>query len=134
MNLKRVAMLVGGLMCVVAMGCGSHVVPGSGNRQPTDPHKVMVYTDQPKKYEDLGKVEVPVGGDVKWDSQGDATAGFDKLRAEAAARGENGILLRKDIPETVLVTAGDRGTFYSVPVRTGTPKVAVAEAIYVIEK
>jgi hypothetical protein len=116
-----------------AGGCGSHVVQPSGARAATDPKDVMIYTKEPKKYEELGSVEVPVGGDVKWDRNGDATPGFEKLKAAAAARGANGILLKVGGNDVESVVAGYRGKFYPVPVRRGTPSVAVVPAIYVIE-
>jgi hypothetical protein len=118
---------------VALSGC-SHVVPSSGPRSPTTPAQVSIYDKEPKKYEQLGSVEVPVGGDVRWDERGDATAGFEKLKTVAAARGANGILLLPTENEKLKVLAGYRGTYYQVPIREGKPNVAVAQAIYVIEK
>jgi hypothetical protein len=114
-------------------GCGSHVVPSSGARSPTNAAAVSIYDKEPGKYEDLGTVSVPVGGDVRWDARGDATPGYEKLKAAAAARGANGILLKSTSEDTMLVLAGYRGTFYQVPVRMGDPKMAVVQAIYVLE-
>ena len=120
-------------LVVLGVACSPKVVPSSGTRPPTDAKDVMIYTKEPKKYEQLGDVEVPVGGDVKWDRNGDATAGFEKLKAAAAARGANGILLKVGGSDVESVVAGYRGKFYPVPVRRGTPSVAVVPAIYVIE-
>lgn len=118
-----------------AAGCASEVVPSpAGGRKPTQPSEVKVYQSQPKKYELLGTVEVPVGGDVRWDEHGDATPGFEKLRAEAASHGANGLLLTVDGANTATVTAGYKGTFYQVPVRTGQPSTAMARAIYVLKE
>ena len=103
---------------LVVAGCESEVVPSKGNREPTNPAEVKIYQEKPKKYEDLGSVEVPVGGDVKWDEKGDATAGFDRLKSQAAQRGANGVLLMTDEPSTAMVTAGTGGKYYRVPVRT----------------
>jgi hypothetical protein len=120
------------VLTTVLTGC-SHVVPSSGPRSPTTPAQVSIYDKEPKKYEQLGTVEVPVGGDVRWDARGDATPGYEKLKTAAAARGANGILLLPTENEKLKVLAGYRGTFYQVPIREGTPNIAVAQAIYVIE-
>jgi hypothetical protein len=117
-----------------AGGCASEVVPSpAGGRKPTQPSEVKVYQSQPHKYELLGTVEVPVGGDVRWDEHGDATPGFEKLRAEAASHGANGLLLSVE-GNTAVVTAGYKGTFYQVPVRMGQPSTAMARAIYVLKE
>jgi hypothetical protein len=92
------------------------VVPSSGPRPPTNPKDVAIYPKEPKKYEKLGVVEVPVGGDVRWDEKGESTAGFEKLKAGAAARGANGILLTSPTADSKqFVVAGYKGTFYQVP-------------------
>ena len=121
------------LVLVVGGGCSPEVVPSSGTRPPTDPKDVVIYQKEPQKYEELGVVEVPVGGDVRWDEKGESTPGFEKLKAGAAARGANGILLTRPSPDMGLVLAGYKGTFYQVPVRAGNPKVVAVKAIYVIE-
>jgi hypothetical protein len=127
-----VAVFIG--LVVVGSGCASEVVPSSGARPPTNPSTVNIYPKEPKKYEKLGVVEVPVGGDVRWDEKGEATAGFEKLKAGAAAVGANGILLNPPpAPGMPSVVAGYKGTFYQVPYRMGTPKVVSVQAIYVIE-
>jgi hypothetical protein len=128
----RVLLLVAALG--IAAGCSSEIVPSpAGGRKPTQPSEVKVYQSQPKKYELLGTVEVPVGGDVRWDEHGDATPGFEKLRAEAASHGANGLLLSVE-GNTATVVAGYKGTFYHVPVRTGQPSTAMARAIYVLKE
>jgi hypothetical protein len=114
-------------------GCGSHVVPSTGPRPPSNPALVAIYDKEPKQYEELGSVEVPIGGDVRWDARGDATVGYERLKSAAAARGANGILLLPTDQEKLKVLAGYRGTYYQVPIRDGTPKTAVARAIYVVE-
>jgi hypothetical protein len=114
-------------------GCSSEVRQPSGARPPTDPRDVAIYPKQPKKYEDLGTVEVPIGGDVRWDARGDATPGFEKLKAAAAAKGANGILLAGPKPDMPRVLAGYKGTFYQVPLHEGTPRSVMVQAIYVLE-
>jgi len=119
---------------VLLAGCESEVVPSKGSRPPTSPAEVKVYQDPPKKYEILSTIEVPVGGDVRWDEKGDAAPGFEKLKSKAAAVGANGILLAADNPSTPLVVAGYNGTFYRVPLRSGNPSVGMAKAIYVLKE
>ena len=115
-------------------GCSSEVRQPSGARPPTDPRDVAIYAKEPKKYEDLGFVEVPVGGDVRWDAGGDATPGFEKLKAAAAAKGANGILMAGPTPDMPRVLAGYKGTFYQVPLREESPRSVVVKAIYVNER
>ena len=123
-------------LVVVASGCAKpEVVPSSGPRSPTNANAVDIYPKEPKKYERLGIVAVPIGGDVKWNERGEATAGFDKLKAGAAAVGANGILLSPPPSEGMgSVLASYHGTFYQVPVRMGNPKAVAVQAIYVIER
>jgi hypothetical protein len=132
---QLIAALLSITICVISpAGCGSQVVPSTASHPPTDPSQVKIYPKQPKKYEVLGLVEVPVGGDVRWDNRGDANAGFEKLRAGAAARGANGLLMSDGAGNANMVLAGYRGTFYQVPIKLGTPNIAVAQAIYVLEE
>src|SRR5687767_12486072 len=121
-------------LAVIVTGCASEVVPSSGPRPPTDPSSVTIYQKEPQRYEILGPVAVPVGGDVRWDNRGDAAAGFDRLKSQAAAIGANGILLVGDDPQMTKVLAGYKGAYYQVPVRPGKPDAAVARAIYVLKE
>lgn len=115
-------------------GCAPEVVPASGPRPALSPSVVKIYQTAPRKYEKHGLVEVPVTGEVRWDANGSATAGFERLKAQAANKGANGILLTIEPKDfTVMVTASHNGTFYQVPVREN-PRTAVAEAIFVIEE
>jgi hypothetical protein len=71
---------------------------------------------------------------VKWDERGNADLGFDRLLADAAKLGANGLLMAADPgPDAKLVLAGYHGVFYQLPLR-GTPPTAVAQAIYVISE
>lgn len=117
----------------VVGGCSSEVRQPSGARTPTDPRDVAIYAKEPKKYEDLGVVEVPIGGDVRWDARGDATPGFEKLKAAAADKGANGILLVGPAPDMPRVLAGYKGTFYQVPLHEQPPRSVMVKAIYVLK-
>jgi hypothetical protein len=118
---------------VLLAGCQSEVVPSTGAHPPTDPQTVKIYQSAPQKYEKLGVIMIPVGGDVKWDEKGDANLGFRMFREKAAAQGANGVLLAVDPGMSdAKVTAGDSGKYYSVPFQA-TSKQAVAQAIFVIK-
>jgi len=121
------------LLIVALSGCGSTVMPPTSH-DPTSPDQVKIYQKAPNKYEGLGTVTVPIGADVRWDEKGDADAGFQKLRAAAAERGANGLLLTApDGATNAVVTAGYKGTYYQVPVQMN-PKGAVAQAIWVVKE
>ena len=135
--MNRVVVMIGCLVfCQLLSGCtSSKAVPASGPRTPTTPDQVTIYPKPPdSKYEVLGTVTVPVGGDVKWDERGESTAGFDRLKAQAASLGANGLLLELDeAAYDVVATVGYRGTYYAVPMKKN-PKAAMATAIYVLPK
>jgi hypothetical protein len=134
-SFARFALALTGLLVVANLGCASsEVVPSTGPRPPTDPASVAIYQKEPKKYERLGEITQVITPDMKWDERGDSTAGFDKLKALAAQKGGNGLLLK--LPEgsyAYLVLAGYKGNYYQVPVKAGEPKTVMAEAIYVLE-
>ena len=122
-------------VALIIVGCASsEVVPSSGARPPSDPAKVTIYQKEPRRYEIIGNVELPIGGDVKWDERGEANIAFDRLKSQAAAKGANGILLVGDNPQMTKVLAGYKGTNYQIPVRYGKPDYVVAKAVYVIDQ
>jgi hypothetical protein len=127
--------LIVGIAAVIFVGCSTNpkVLPTTGPHPATDPNLVMVYQTPPSQYEILGQVEAPIGGNVHWDDQGNADAGFDLLRRKAAEMGGNGLLMAA-APNTtdLLVIAGYHGMMYKVPVRSANPKAAVCQAIWVV--
>jgi hypothetical protein len=132
-RVRTSAALVAALFIIC--GCSSHeVVPSTGNRAPTRPEDVKIYAKHPRKYERLGVVSVAVTPEVRFDERGDANLGFDRLKAQAAARGANGLLLPPGGVEgsDATATVGYHGTFYQVPLKA-QPRTAMGEAIYVIE-
>jgi hypothetical protein len=133
-NPRYLAALLLSVALILGIGCASpQPMPASGSHPAVDPSQVVIYQKQPnKKYEILGTVLVQVGGDVRWDNRGDANAGFELLKSKAAANGANGIILQSDDPAAVIVVAGYKGTYYNVPVKPGTPSIAMAQAIYVV--
>jgi hypothetical protein len=95
---------------------------------------VKIYKDPPfNQYKVLGLVTLPTGGEVTWGDRGDSTRGFELLREKVAQLGGNGILLKLDPKEyDMQVLAGDRGTYYQVPLK-GNPRTVVVQAIRVKE-
>lgn len=122
------AMLLG-----LMAGCGPTVVPPTSHA-PTSPDKVNIYAAPPQEYQVLGMVSVPISDDVRWDDKGDADLGFERLKAAAAAKGANGVLLQApNNPLGAHVMAGYQGKYYQVPLQTN-PKAGVAEAIWVVKE
>lgn len=133
---KRIAGLATVLaFCLAGCGGGPKVVPSAGPRPATSAESIALYEKPPHRYERLGEVSEPVGGDVKWDTSGNADAGFDKLKEKAAHLGANGLLLHVDpSARDGSVLAGYHGKFYEVSYINSAPRTIIAEAVYVIEK
>ena len=133
---KRIAGLAAVLsFCLAGCGGGPKVVPSTGPRPATSAQSVAIYEKPPHRYERLGEVSVPVGGDVKWDASANADAGFDRLKEKAALLGANGLLLHVDSSgRDGSVLAGYHGKFYEVSYLNTVPRTVIAQAIYVVEK
>jgi hypothetical protein len=131
------SLVTAGVFVVVALliGCTHEPQRASAPRPATSPDQVTFYQKVPaSNYELLGPVTVPVGGAIRMDERGDATAAFVEMRKQAAELGANGVLLdEKKVPSDVVVTASFNGTFYTVPVNR-QPRAAKGEAIWVYEK
>jgi len=122
---------------VLSGGCKSdpEVVPSKGMRPPTTADQVKIYLKAPKKYEDLGVVIQEVTPELRWDERGDATKGIEMMKAKAAAKGANGLLLADpDAQQKHSVLAGYKGEYYTVPIRETTPRQGVGTAIFVLEE
>ncbi len=120
-----------------AAGCAAapEVVPSSGPRPPSPPQSVKIYQKPPLRYEKLGLVVVPATKDTPWDARGNADSGFDRLKAAAAERGANGILLVVDEGQSQgTILAGYHNTFYQVPYQREPQRAGVVEAIYVLKE
>ena len=133
--LRAMALAVIGMtISYVFTACGPKVLPASGPHPALTPELVKIYQEQPKKYEQLGLMWVPVTPAMKWDENGDSTLGFETLKAQAAAKGANGVLLMADPGQyDMTVGAGYKGTFYRVPIKK-EPRTAVVQAIFVLEE
>jgi hypothetical protein len=123
------------LISYAGFGCASpEVVQSKGPHAPTSPEYIALYQKEPRKYERLGTITQVVTPEMKFDERGDSTPGFEKLKAQAAEKGANGLLLQlPDGTYDFLVLAGYRGSYYQVPAKRGDPKTVLAEAIYVLE-
>lgn len=122
-------------LAMVLMGCGDTVRPTT-KHDPIAPDKVQFLQQPPMVYEKMGLLHVPVGGNVKWDSSADANAGFQAFMTQAGAMGANGVVFTVPASESdTQVTAGYKGVFYVVPIKTtGTKREAVAQAIFIHDK
>ena len=117
-----------------AAGCATkpEVVAYTGPHPPTQPDQVKIYQKPPLKYERLGVVSIPVPDDAKWDAAGNADFAFDQLRAKAAERGANGLLLVvKDERQDGTVLVGYKYEYYQLPIKRSLPRAAFGEAIFV---
>jgi hypothetical protein len=76
-------------------GCAtSHVMVGQA-RPPTTPDQVRLYLRPPaSKYEEIAMVDTSSRGGFAFSAQGKTDVVIDRLRAEAAKLGANGILLQ----------------------------------------
>jgi hypothetical protein len=125
------------LAMLFVAGCksGPEIVPSSGPRPATSTDEVKIYPKPPLRYERLGVVSIPATREYPWDDRGNADEGFERLKAEAAKRGANGLLLVVDRDQFYgRVLVGYKDTFYEVPYRLKPEKAAVAEAIYVLKE
>jgi hypothetical protein len=114
--------------------CSPQVLPPSGPHPVLAANQVQIYQAQPKKYELLGTLLMPITPDMKWDERGDCSIGFEALKAKAAAQGANGVLLSSTPGSYDLsVGAGYQGKFYLVPMKN-EPRTAVVQAIFVLEQ
>jgi hypothetical protein len=114
--------------------CGPEVLPATAHA-PLDPVQVKVYQAAPAKYEKLGTLTWTVKGPQQaWREDADGTPAFEDLRAQAAKKGANGILLVDEAhQEWMMVGARYQGKSYLLPLRKEPMTVAV-EAIFVHEE
>jgi hypothetical protein len=122
-------------LCIV--GCRGKSKPAPSTKPPpakTAAQLVDLYETPPHRYERLGEISVPVG-DVKWDASANGNAGFDRLKEKAALLGANGVLLHVDSSaRDGTALAGYHGIYYEVSYMNTTPRIFIAQAIYVVEK
>lgn len=119
------------------IGCQStpEVVPSSGPRQATSADAVKLYEKAPKRYEDLGIVET--SQNIQYGENFSADPVIDQLKAEAAAKGANGLLIETtpDLGKNVVsVGAYYHDDFIHFPVQTKPVRTAKAHAVYMLEE
>jgi hypothetical protein len=79
---------------VAFLGCStSHVIVGN-TRTATDPRKIKVYVNPPKKYETIAVVSSDSNGSFRFGAQGKVDAALKRAKSDAAKLGANGLLLQ----------------------------------------
>lgn len=135
MSFIRVAAALAAASLLAACAGPSRVLIGTP-RPPTDPAQVQVYTKAPEKSEEIAIVEA-TGSAFTIGSQARTDALIEKLKAEAAQVGANGIVLREmgstggasvGAGTGTSIGAGGIGVGVSAPL---TRKRGSATAIYV---
>jgi hypothetical protein len=139
---RYAALLLAALTACAAAACAtsSHVLIGTA-RPPIEPASVRVYYRPPPKYEEIATVSASSQGSLALTSQQNTDKAIERMKAEAAKVGANGILLQS-MQDTHGSTVGVGGgsTSYgpgsAVGVGVGgsfalTSKVAQGIAIYV---
>lgn len=88
---KRVALLV----VLVCAGCAnfhsSHVMLGTATA-PIGPEQVRIYLRPPAGYEEVAMITANSRGSFSWSSQGTTDLALERLKAEAAKLGADGLL------------------------------------------
>jgi hypothetical protein len=117
----------------ILAGCAAtKEVASSGPHPAISADQVQLYQTPPAKYELVGIISTVVPPGTTWDDSGNADAGFESLKQQAAEHGANGLLFDPNIDKaTYNVDAGYHGTFYKVPMHHD-PTTAMAKAIYVL--
>jgi hypothetical protein len=82
-------------MALLSAGCAtsSHVVTGV-LRPPISPEDVKIYSQPPPSYEEIGTLEASSRGGFRFSDQGKMDKVIERLKAEAAKLGANGVLLQ----------------------------------------
>ena len=139
---RNAALLLAVLTACAAAACAtsSHVLIGTA-RPPTSPESVRVYYRPPPKYEEIATISASSQGSLALTSQQNMDKAIERMKAEAAKVGANGILLQS-VQDTQgsSIGVGGGSTSYgpgsAVGVGAGgsfalTSKVAQGIAIYV---
>ncbi len=82
-------------MAIWAVGCAatSHVVTGA-TRPAISPEEVKIYTQPPPHFEEIAALEASSRGGLRFTEQGKMDKVIERLKAEAAKLGANGVLLQ----------------------------------------
>ena len=129
-------LIVSMLALTLAACTSSHVLVGT-KRAPIDPAQVQVYLDPPANFERVALLEANSNASFTFTKQGRTDKVIERLKAEAAQLGANGILLQGIGTEYAgsvgtmsgsAYSGGYSGIGYSAPVTT---TAGSAVAIYV---
>jgi len=120
-------------LAAALIGCRAEVIQPTAPRPPSEPATIKLYQKEPKRYEDLGFVEWP--GDLTATRDVRADAVVKDLRAKAAERGANGLLLEAPpVRGSYRVGAYYDEEYFLFPVRSRPANAVLARAIYVLKE
>jgi hypothetical protein len=90
------------IVVLLLAGCAasSHILTGT-KRPPIDPAQVKLYSQPPVKYEEVAIIEASSRNSFAIGDQGKVNVVIERLKAEAAQLGANGVLLQMTGSETV---------------------------------
>src|SRR6266403_2494994 len=86
------SVLVASLLVILAGCATSHVMVGNA-RPAISPGQVKIYLHPPEKYEEIAILDTSSQGSFSFTQQGKMDSVVERLKAEAAKLGANGILL-----------------------------------------
>lgn len=139
---RATALLIAAALACAAAACStsSHVLIGTA-RPAISPEGVRVYYKPPPKYEEIATLHATSQSSLAITSQQNMDKAIQRMKAEAARLGANGILLQNVYDtQSGSIGAGGGGTSYGPNSATGvgvggafalTSKVAQGLAIYV---
>src|SRR5690242_4398741 len=84
---------VSAIVLVAACTTSSHVVTGV-TRAPISSEEVKIYTQPPPHFEEVAVLEASSRGGLQFTEQGKMDKVIERLKAEAAKLGANGVLLQ----------------------------------------
>jgi len=90
---RDTTLLLAALLACAACSTSSHVLIGTA-RPPISPESVRVYLKPPPKYEEVATINASSQGSLALTSQQNMDKAVERLKAEAARLGANGVLLQ----------------------------------------
>jgi len=101
------SVLVASLLVILAGCATSHVMVGNA-RPAISPGQVKIYLHPPEKYEEIAILDTSSQGSFSFTQQGKMDSVVERLKAEAAKLGANGILLEVLATGTAVRSARER--------------------------
>jgi hypothetical protein len=137
---RDTTLLLAALLACAACSTSSHVLIGTA-RPPISPESVRVYLKPPPKYEEVATINASSQGSLALTSQQNMDKAVERLKAEAARLGANGVLLQGvQDTQSGSIGAGGGGASYGPNSASGvgvggsfaiTSKLVQGLAIYV---